>query len=381
MGGALATIFSVPPYSLDPRSLSWLLGAVYVGGFICTPLLGRAADHCGLRRVLRWTLVWLGITSMLAGVRDDPAWLSVFRLLMGISLGAYSPLVVAYLTSIAPERQRGKWVFWACGLAYIAAPVSLFALRFLTASHPAGLAGWRCMSVGIGALAVVTGYLFRSLPEQVLPRAEPSGASRPGAVGMLMTAPLRRTFVFVAALYFLYPWATTAFSLLTGPLLLQRGFTLSNALWYVSFATVSPVVGTLAAAWVVDRISRRAGMLCCCAIMLIAAVCFFTGDAALSLSIALVAFGVGQALYPAVLTTFGAESFPGPLRATATSAAWALNRVACFLAPVVLLPLLKSPGPMSVGVCVAGALLLSAALTLRFGAVNWRKDVPGELAT
>lgn len=380
VGGALATIFSAPPYSLDPHSLSWLIGAVYVGGCICTPLLGRAGDRCGLRRVLRWTLIWLGVTSMLAGVRDDPTWLSMFRLLIGISLGAYPPLMIAYLTSIAPEGQRGRWIFWACGLAYIATPVSLFALRSLTASHPAGLAGWRWLTVGIGLLAVITGSAFRSLPEPVKPQAEVSGASRPGAVGMLMRAPLRRTFALVAALYFLYPWGV-AFSLLTGPLLLQRGFTLNNALWYVSFATAWPVVGTLAAAGVVDRIPRRIAMLSCCAIMLIAALCFLTGDTALSLSIALVAFGVGQALYPAVLTTFGAESFPGNLRATATSAAWALNRVAAFLVPVALLPLLKSWGPLSVGVCVTGALILSAGITLGFGPVNFCEDTSSRLAT
>jgi putative MFS transporter len=104
--------------------------------------------------------------------------------------------------------------------------------------------------------------------------------------------------------------------------------------------------------------------------MLIAALCLFTSATELSLSFALVAFGVGQALYPAVMTTLGAESFPSTLRATATSAAWALNRVGSFLVPVALLPLLKSSGPLSVGICVTGALLLSAGVTLGFGPVD-----------
>ena len=116
MGGALATIFLAPPYSLDPHSLSWLLGAIYVGGCIGAPLLGRAADRGGLRRVLRWTLVWLGVTSVLSCVREDPTWIAAFRLLIGISLGAYPPLMIAYLTSIAPEGHRGRWIFLACGL-------------------------------------------------------------------------------------------------------------------------------------------------------------------------------------------------------------------------------------------------------------------------
>jgi MFS transporter, putative metabolite:H+ symporter len=67
------------------------------------------------------------------------------------------------------------------------------------------------------------------------------------------------------------------------------------------------------------------------------------------------------------MTTFGAESFPDSVRSTATGVAWAFNRIACFLVPVLLLPLLKSSGPMSVEVCVAGALLASAGVILGFG--------------
>ncbi len=380
LGGALAAIFSTAPYSLEPQRLSWLIGSVYVGGCICTPLVGRVADRHGLRRTLCWTLVWLGITSLLSCLRDDPTWLSAFRVLIGISLGAYPPLMVAYLTSIAPESQRGRWIFWACGLAYFAAPVSLFALRFLTASPPAGLAGWRWLSVAIGVLSMITGYLFTHLPEPVKSQAV-SSSSQPGAVGMLLRPPLRRTFILVAALYFLYPWATTSFSLLTGPLLLQRGFTLSNALWYVSFAAVAPAFATLAAAWVIDSAPRRTATLSCCAIMLSAALCFFTGDTALTLSSALVAFGVGRAIYPGAFMTLGAESFPADLRATATSTAWALNRLAAFLVPVALLPLLNSSGPMSVAVCVTGALILSTGITFGIGAVDFRKDAQTEPAT
>jgi MFS transporter, putative metabolite:H+ symporter len=207
------------------------------------------------------------------------------------------------------------------------------------------------------------------LPHLVKPQTDVADATQqPAAVGMLMKAPLRRTFILVAALYSLAPWVTLAFFLLTGPLLLQRGFTLSNALWYVSFAAAWPAVGTLTAAWAIDRISRRTAMLSCCLTMLIAALCFFMGATELSVGAALVAFGVAAALYPAVLTTLGAESFPPALRATATSIAWALNRAGGALAPLALLPVLTSYGPVWVGVCVAGALIFSIALTVRLTA-------------
>ena len=380
-GGALATIFSTTPYSLDPHRLSWLVSAAYFGGFVGAPLLGRLADSIGQRRVLCWTLVWLGMTSMLAGARDDPTWLTAFRLLNGVSIGAYPPLMIAYLTSIAPEGQRGKWIFWACGLACLAPPVALFALRTLTNSHPAGVAGWRWLEFAVGALALVAGGLFRSLSEPTRPQADVCGPSQPGGIRMLVRGPLRRTFAIVVALYCLQPWATAAFVLLTGPLLLQRGFTLTNALWYVSLATVGPAVGTFAAAWVVDRIPRRIALLSCCAGMLLAALALCAATTKLSFGVALLAFGMGQSLYTTVMTTFGAESFPVDLRATATSTAWALSRVGTFLVPMALLPLMKSSGPMSVGLSVAAASVLSAWVTLSFGPLNVRKDAPSALAT
>jgi hypothetical protein len=101
--------------------------------------------------------------------------------------------------------------------------------------------------------------------------------------------------------------------------------------------------------------------------MLGGVLCFLTGNTELSLGIALVVYGVSHALYPNVLTTFGAESFPGNVRATATSTAWALNRAGSFLVPVVMLPLHKAFGPAIVGGCVAAALLASIGLTLGFG--------------
>ena len=381
LGGALSTIFSAAPYALDPYRLSWLVGAAYIGGFVGAPLLGRMADSAGLRRVLCWTLVWLGITSILAGARDDPGWLTVFRLLAGVSMCAYPPLMIAYLTSIAPEGQRGKWIFWACGLASLAPPAALFALRALTHLHPGGVAGWRWLLLAAGGWALIAGGLFKSLTEPRRSRRDAPGSPHIGAVGLLLKGPARRTFVMVAALYSLQPWATAAFVLLMGPILLQRGLTLTNALWYVSFATAWPAVGTLAAAWVVDRIPSRVALLSCCVIMLFGTLVFAVGTTTLSLGVALVAFGIGSALYTPVMMTLGAASFPADLRATATTVAWALNRLGTCLVPVALLPLMKLSGPPGVWLSIGSALVLSALVTLIFRPAPIRGRIPIALAS
>ena len=160
VGNALSAVFSAPPYALSPRPLAWLLSSVYVGAVIGAPLLGWAADRSGLRRTLMVTLLWLGVTSSLAAAGSSPQWLTVFRFLSGVALGAYPPLMIAYLTAIAPPRYRGVVIFWVCGAAYLAPPVAIFLIRWLTPVQPFGIEGWRWPFALAGAGALVVGVAF-----------------------------------------------------------------------------------------------------------------------------------------------------------------------------------------------------------------------------
>ncbi len=165
VSNALSAVFSAPPYALSPRPLAWLLSSVYVGAVIGAPLLGWMADRCGVRRTLMVTLLWLGFTASLAAASANPQWLTIFRFLSGVALGAYPPLMIAYLTSIAPPRYRGLVIFWVCGAAYLAPPAAVFAIRWLTPVHPFGIEGWRWPFAMAGVAALVVGVVFSRIPE------------------------------------------------------------------------------------------------------------------------------------------------------------------------------------------------------------------------
>lgn len=79
------------------------------------------------------------------------------------------------------------------------------------------------------------------------------------------------------------------------------------------------------------------------------------------------AFNMMVAIYGGALSVYGAELFPTALRATATSTAWAVNRITSALAPLVLVPLLKSAGPLAMTAVIALAMCASAALLLAIG--------------
>jgi len=396
---ALSAVFSAPPHSLSATVLSWLLASVYIGAVIGAPLVGRVADRRGLRSALCGCLLWLGCTSLLAFTRSRPWEFGVFRFLSGIALGAYPPLMIAYLTAIAPAAYRGLMIFWVCSLAYLAPPFGIFIVSWLTPLHPFDIAGWRWPFAFGGLAALIASFGFMWLPESprwllMLGRTEaaeqiclsiersrrlllpillsPRSRLHPPASTARRDLPpggekIKGRLMFVVGLYFLQPWAMVAFPLLTGPMLLKRGFRLTDALLYIAWATFGPAVSTFFAGPVIDRLDRRVSLVLTCGFMLLAVSAFFYSDQPLLLTGAILAFTTGVAVYTPLMTTYGAELFPISKRASLTTLAWAGNRLAAVLVPLSVLPLFVAYGPLAVGWEVSAALLATGLLIAVYG--------------
>ena len=401
VSNALSAVFSAPPHSLSSPVLSWLLASVYVGAVIGAPIVGRIADRKGLQRTLAATLLCLGLTSLAAFTQSSPLWFGCFRLLSGIALGAYPPLMIAYLTAIAPRAYRGLLIFWVCALAYLAPPFGIFLIRWLTPLHPFGVEGWRWPFAFAGLAALLVGFAFIWLPESprwllTLGRSQlaericqafersprlllPGRLSNPGpalhpekSTRHIEPSPSNGprpggTLAFVVTLYFLAPWSVNAFPLLTGPILLERGHRLSDALLYIAVATFGPAVSTFLTGPLVDRVERRVSLTLSCGLMLLAVIIFFSSDQPLALASAVIAFAIGVAIYMPIMTTYGAELFPSTTRASATTLAWAGNRLAAVLVPVVILPVFAARGSAALGWEVTFALLATIVLIAVFG--------------
>jgi putative MFS transporter len=378
LGPALAAVFTAPPYSVGSRQLTWLLSSVYAGAAIGAPLLGWVADRRGLQRVLTLTLVGFGMTSTLAAAATDLDWFAGFRLLSGVVLGAYPPLMIAYLTAIAPPRRRGALVFCVFALAYLAPPASSFLVRWLMPLNPLGIAAWRWPFVIAGIVSVIAAAAFARLPYGLRPAPGPVrqphlAQTDDAAVETAQfdrsrrRADFKSRFTFVAAIYFLHPWAAVALPILTAPVLQRREFTLDDTLLIVGIATFSPVVGTLLAGLFVDRISRRLALSACCILQLLSVALFFAAGTPMVLMIAAVSFTVGVALYTPIMTLYAAELFPAASRAAATGAAWSLNRIASASVPFALLPILRLSEPAAIAIVICAALLASIGLVVLFG--------------
>lgn len=396
LGGILAAVFSAPPHAIPAGELSLLLASVYVGATLGAPLLGWGADRLGRRNILSALLLGLAVASFAAAFSPSPAALTLSRAVGGIALGAYPPIVIAYLTDLVPASRRGMLIFTTVAFAALGPPAGIFLVRHLTPLQPMGLEAWRWGFIVGGAGTVVVGLLFRLLPESprwLQARGRPAQAEAayaafersrtviaavPRAPAVVPDAdpvrPRPRQQAVIAAIFLLSPWATVAFPILSGAVLAQKGFRLSDTLLLLGLSWFGPLLGTLLASSSVDRLERRLALSLCALAMAISGTVFVVSDDAAWLVVASAAFTMFSALYVPTLTMYGAELFPTVARARSLAAAWAFNRVGAAIAPLLLLPLLRGSGAVAMFGVIA--LTLLASLLLLGAAPRGRQRLP-----
>jgi putative MFS transporter len=173
--------------------------------------------------------------------------------------------------------------------------------------------------------------------------------------------------VLFGFLDFLSPWATIGFPLLSGAVLIEKGFRVSDSLLYVGVTMFGPSIGVLVGSLLIDRFERRMALTLCGGSMALFGLAFAASATPLPLMVAGVAFQLIGAIYIVTLNVYAAESFPTRLRAAVSSTTWAVNRVAAALVPLALLPLLKTAGALAMFSVVTAALVMSIVLVLVFG--------------
>jgi putative MFS transporter len=394
MGGAFSAIFSAPPYGVSPTALSWLLAAVYVGAISGAPVGGWLGDRYGRRKSMFHVLVALTVTSALAALTRGFDALVLSRALSGVAFGAFPPLMIAYLADFLPSHRRGMFVLVVSGLSLLGPPAGIFLIHYLDPIQPLGLDSWRWALLLGGACSALAAWLALRVPESPrwlaskgrfdeaeaicdrierapvvyrLTSASTTVDSAPGDVaGMRPEAEVAapppgawRKMALVCALFFLSPWSIIAFPLLSGVLLIEKGIRLSDTLLYLALSTLGPIVGSVIAAFGIDRLDRRWAMTYCAIGMFVAGGVFNAASRPLWLVASSFVFLLCASLYIPTINVYASELFPPAVRARAVSRAWTCNRVGAAAALFVLLPVLAAGGPTVMFSLIGVALGLS----------------------
>lgn len=392
LGGALAAVFSSPAAPMPTASLAWLLASVYVGAVVGAPALGWLAERHGRQRMLALTLALLALTSAAAACSRDAFELTVARAFSGLALGAFPPLMFAYLTDILPARHRGSCLMLVVALASLGAPLGVLLLRAAQAAQPWGIEAWRVALFGGGLGAAAASLLVLRLFEsprwlwlkgrdaqaqqvmQALQAARPCGriarltasAAKPPPAGLADATQALGPFGLarLALVYALSPWSTVVFPLLMGAVLVERGLGLQQSLLLIAVSSVGPALGALLAAPLLDRFERRS-VLCSAGLTMLLCCLWFSRSASQAGIVAsTLSFSFAASVYISALAIYGSELFPTAHRAVMTSSAWAFNRAGAALGPLLLVPLLRVQGEAAMLLAIAAALLLSVALLL-----------------
>ncbi|MEU0195105.1 MDR family MFS transporter [Streptomyces afghaniensis] len=158
-------------------TVSWMVTATLLSGAVLTPVLGRAGDMYGKRRVLMAALALMTAGSVLCALSSDIGVLITARTLSGAA-AAVVPLSISILRDELPPERRGSAVALMSSTVGIGA-----ALGLPLAAVIVQYADWHTMFWVTGALGA-TGVTLVWWAVRESPVREPGRFDVPGALGL-----------------------------------------------------------------------------------------------------------------------------------------------------------------------------------------------------
>ena len=360
-------------WNLTPVQMGYIGSAGLVGMAVGAILSGTLADRIGRKAMFAATLVVYSIGTGLCAFSWNLESLLVFRFIVGAGVGGQPPVANALMSEYAPAKHRGKMLVlqnasWAIG--WLCASVLAFTVipKF----------GWQ-LAFAIGAApAVLVFYIWKVLPESALyleskgryeeahaqvaaiekelgvpvgepPRVESTAVLADQKFGFFdLWSPtyLRRTiclwvlwFGMVYAYYGMFTWLPS--------LLVKSGHTLVRSFEFMLWMTVVQIPGYFAAAYLVDKVGRRATMGAFLTICAVAAYMFGNAKTASDIILwgcVLSFFNLGAW---GITHAYSAEQYPTHARATGVGWAAACGRTGGIIAPIVVGAIMTGPEKIS----------------------------------
>ncbi len=163
-------------FDTDVTVLAWVITAPMLGAALCTPVLGKAGDLFGHRRVFLAGFALATALAVLTALATSAAMLIALRTAAQIVGAATGPTSVALLASVYPPAERvkamGWWTFVGAG-----APT----LGLVVGGPMVDAIGWQSVFVAQGAFAAVAlafaGFVLEPTTERQRVRLDVAGAA------------------------------------------------------------------------------------------------------------------------------------------------------------------------------------------------------------
>jgi len=341
-------------WGLSVAQIGQLTSYTFLGMFAGAILGGRLADRIGRRPTVIWATVLYSVASLLCALAPNVAVLGVLRVITGVGIQAVTGVLIVYVAEMFPGASRGRCQALMLGIGLLGVPLAAGAARLIV---PLSADAWRWLFI-FGAIGLVPALVARFvLPESVrwaavngrlaearntverlesqlpgpLPevagstaiheRKKPSDLFARGTRKRTVVATLTLVFA-ILGFYGFNSWIPT--------LLVERGYSTTEALSITTIFSIAPFAGALAGMLLADRFQRRTTMLALTAVIAALMLVFaFTGSYWLLVVSGFVATLLLQT-NTAVLYAYLPEVFPTVLRGLGAGFANGLGRLAGF---------------------------------------------------
>ena len=254
---ALAILIMKPDLGLSDFGASLMIDSLILGTIIGAVSVGYLADRFGRRRIYMYNLLFFLIFGIASVATFNFILIVVFRVMMGIAVGADYPVSNSYIAEMAPEKLRGKFLSFS-SVAFVigALSSSLVAALFFYLNFPDS--SWRYM-IGIGLIpAAVVLVLRLSMPESEK-WEKVRRVRKKGTVRAMFRGKSAKFTILTSVIWFIYDMGAFGIGLLV-PSLLQSsnliGNYYENAIVTSAFLVIGLISGVIVI-MLVERIGRK----------------------------------------------------------------------------------------------------------------------------
>jgi putative MFS transporter len=412
---ALTIAFVMPallgPWHLNPAQIGVMISGGYIGQVIGALGFGWLAERHGRLNVLTWTVVLIAVMSLACAFAWDFQSLFWLRVIQGLGLGGEVPIAATYINEFAKAERRGFFLLIYQNIFPVAIIfISVIAIwvvphwgwqsMFVIGTIPAALAAWmrrslpespRWLAVH-GRLAEADAAL-KGIEEEISEHGSrplpPPATNIPKIVEadariseLLESIYLGRTIVlwimwFAAAFvgYGITIWMPTIY---------RTVFHLSvqQSLTYSLYNNITPLLGGLVCAWLVDKVGRRFVFtmgFSCAAIPLLT---LWLMGGTITLTAAMIAAIIVSFFAPMLqlgLVLYGGEIYPTRMRALGTGIGSAWTRLGTIVGPPIVGLTLQGAGLATVFLMFAIVAIIGA-VTMAFFAIETRGRLLEEMS-
>ncbi len=375
----ISSYFKIPNTS---TSYALLLSSGLIGMAIGGVTFGKISDRIGRKSMFVIDILLFIIFTALSAISTSVVEIIIFRILMGIGIGADYPISSSLIAEFAPKKSRGELLMYGIMFYWLGVLVSGAVNYFVLPLGPS--ISWR-LALGIGAAIAVPVIAARWLmPESArwlksVGRSDEAEKVIRKSVGEGYEVPEQektgvkelfashwKAIAFVLITWFAFDVGSYGFGFYTPTLYYELGIT--NLRTVVLFGTVTapfPIIAYLVLMKLIDRTGRKALSLIGFAVMAIVMVILvpLVAVSPYALLPLFILFSSFEQWPGGILSfSYSTELFPTRVRGLAQGLATTVSRIGGILG-VILFPIIKSYGLIYGTMFFLAFILLAIVIT------------------